>query len=210
MNYYLEANSGREFVNIDLSSVVKNSKSLESIDSITTNFKDEDSFIIYLIQNDLLKPTYLKSKLNITYIYNKEKKKLPVFYTDKKKYLDFNSLRMEYYRLLSDKEFLNRLLYEYSYLKTPDSPLSDIEIYLKDVAANGGNDFPSTLFDVAVRKFFEQITFRYDRNSQNFKFNYKGARDFGNFIDRYNKKKELKKASDSFKGNDDLTQLKLI
>ena len=209
MNYKLVAIKKESNKIIDLSSVISDSKKLESIDSFTCGFKDEETLKIHLIGKELLDPRFLDAKLKITYTYKSEDKELPVRYSYTKKYSDILVLKYEFYGLTSDQEFLQRLVRRYSYLKTPGSPLGYIHEHMMDVERYGGVDFPSNLFYNAREEFFKQIIIRYNSKKEQEDINYKGMRDFIVFLSNYIKGKKLKREKEALIGTQD-EQLKLI
>ena len=70
----------------------KISDSLQTVDNFTMKFFNEQALIKYLLENNLYKKGVDK-KAYVVYSYNKKDKKLPVLYSDSKKYIPIFYLR---------------------------------------------------------------------------------------------------------------------
>lgn len=181
---------------LDLSKLLnnKNLRRLDGIDEFTMSFKNEESLKQYLLLNGYIDLKDMNAKLNITYKYNDRITKLPVVYSDFKKYLDVDYLKSEIAFLYTNVEFLTQLLKLYDnknikYNKQGQNIL-DIKFYIREKNQNTEPDI-EILVNEAVYDLFKKTAFTYDNKRREHNKNYKGLREFAHFLYRYECKEKL-------------------
>lgn len=184
---------------IDLSRITK-IKELDKLDDLTSTFNSEEELKIYLFNQGLITSEEIKQNISVMYNYGGKVKKLPIFYSDMKKYLDEINLKYELNGLKSDTKFLEKLARHYSLGSDSFNPqglnVQDIRIYLSDVRNNGGEIFFSNMLETAINDLFHKAVYKIDKKTTGeVKVNYRGLRDLALFIYKY--KDSLKKEKEA-------------
>lgn len=188
-----DKNNSKSF---DLSNIIslKSSMSLQIIDKFTMNFKDELELKAYLMKKGIIDKNDCMKHLNIIYKYNNKIKKLPIMYSDVRKYLvDIIICRAEFKSLSSDIDYLDKLAKYYdSSLKSGYSQqgqnVYNIRCYLSEVYKNNGKVFFSNFLDATLDDLFYKAITRQDTKTGEMIGNYRGLRDLVAFIDKFKKK----------------------
>ena len=168
-----------------------NLKKLEKIDELTSDFDNENQLKLYLLQKEEdMTQSDLNSKIQIIYKYKEEFRKLPIIYSDMKKYLDMYYLRSKIYSLSKDINFLEKLARHYSLgsdkYNNQAINVSDIRMYISDVRISGGETFESSTLMLALEDLYYNACFKKpNKISGETQINYRGLRDLAVFIYKY-------------------------
>lgn len=184
----------------DLSSILnlKSSMSLQMLDKFTMSFNDEVELKAYLLKKGIIDKNDCGKHFNIIYKFGGKIKKLPIIYSDVKKYIDDIMIcRAEFKSLSSNIDYLDKLAKYYdSSLKSGYSPQSqnvfNIRYYLSEVNKIGGKAFYSDLLDSTLDNLFIKAVIRKDEKTGEDRYSYRGLRDLVAFIDRFETKAGLK------------------
>lgn len=199
-NYNLAFYKKNQFTQIDLNIP----KKVKNIDEYTTEFVDEKELKLDLLNKNLISKEDINSKIYIIYNYNKEIKKLNIIYRNQKKYLDEQYLRNKIQSLKSDFTFLEKLANHYSTGSAKYNPqllnVSDIRNYLGYVRTTGIHSSEvQDMLNKALNDLFIKAIGELDRNSGEFKYNYRGLRDLARFVFRYIETKKLEELKTQIK-----------
>lgn len=199
---------------IDLDSIVK-IKNLEILDEFTSVFKDESELKIYLFEQNLIDSKESNKKLSVRYKYSGKVKKLPIVYSDSKKYFDVFYLRGKIQSLSNNIEFLEKLANHYSLGKSTFNRQSinvqDIRRYISDVRSNGGNLFESKSLEIAINDLLENAMFKsINRQTGEVKEDYRGLRDLALFVYNFEKTLENNKKLEETKQDEEWEQISIF
>ncbi|MBQ2946719.1 MAG: hypothetical protein IJE04_02595 [Bacilli bacterium] len=188
---------------IDLDKITK-IKSLDKLDELTSAFNSEEELKIYLFNQELISLDEMKKSLSVMYKNSGKVKKLPIIFNHMKKHLDITYLRAKLMSLSNDIEFLEKLARHYSIGSDKFNPqgvnVSDIRMYISDVRNNGGNQFYSRSLEIALDDMWKKAVFKLvDRSTGEVKENYRGSRDLGMFLYKYEKTLEKKEEKQEIK-----------
>ena len=197
-NYKLGFVDKKEIKIIDLIDI----KDLSKLDEFTCQFKSEEQLKLYLIKKNIDYKDYLKKSIKVVYRYNNTDKKIPVFYSDIRKYLDEYYLRGRLMVLKDDIEFLEKIARHYSLGSDKFNPqgvnVNAIRNYINDVRCNGGFLFESRALNEAIDDLFMRAIFRpADKESGEVKSNYRGLRDLALFIYKYERQQQEVRENDN-------------
>lgn len=181
---------------IDLDKITK-IKSLDKLDELTSTFNSEEELKTYLFNQELISLDEMKKNLSIMYKNNGKVKKLPIVYQDMKKYLDIVYLKAKMMSASQDIELLEKLARHYSIGSDKFNPqgvnVSDIRMYISDFRSNGEKHFYSRALELALDDMWQKAVFKLvDKKTGEVKENYRGSRDLGMFLYKYEKTLEKK------------------
>ena len=181
---------------IDLDKITK-IKSLDKLDELTSTFNSEEELKTYLFNQELISLDEMKKNLSIMYKNNGKVKKLPIVYQDMKKYLDIVYLKAKMMSASQDIELLEKLARHYSIGSDKFNPqgvnVSDIRMYISDFRSNGEKHFYSRALALALDDMWQKAVFKLvDKKTGEVKENYRGSRDLGMFLYKYEKTLEKK------------------
>ena len=188
---------------IDLDKITK-IKSLDKLDELTSTFSSEEELKTYLFNQELISLEEMKKSLSIMYQYRGKVKKLPIIYQDMKKYLDIVYLKAKMMSASQDIVLLEKLARHYSIGSDKFNPqgvnVSDIRMYISDFRSNGEKHFDSKSLQLALDDMWKKAVFKLtdkvgdivDRKTGEVKENYRGSRDLGMFLYKYEKTLEKK------------------
>lgn len=181
---------------IDLDKITK-IKSLDKLDELTSTFNSEEELKTYLFNQELISLDEMEKKLSIMYKNNGKVKKLPIVYQDMKKYLDIVYLKAKMMAAAQDIELLEKLARHYSIGSDKFNPqgvnVSDIRMYISDFRSNGEKNFYSRALELALDDMWQKAVFKLvDKKTGEIKENYRGSRDLGMFLYKYEKTLEKK------------------
>ncbi len=181
---------------IDLDKITK-IKSLDKLDELTSTFNSEEELKTYLFNQELISLDEMEKKLSIMYKNNGKVKKLPIVYQDMKKYLDIVYLKAKMMAAAQDIELLEKLARHYSIGSDKFNPqgvnVSDIRMYISDFRSNGEKHFYSRALELALDDMWKKAVFKLvDKKTGEVKENYRGSRDLGMFLYKYEKTLEKK------------------
>lgn len=181
---------------IDLDKITK-IKSLDKLDELTSAFNSEDELKTYLFNQELISLDEMKKSLSVMYKNNGKVKKLPIIYCDMKKYLDIVYLKAKMMAAAQDIVLLEKLARHYSIGSDKFNPqgvnVSDIRMYISDFRSNGEKHFYSRALELALDDMWQKAVFKLvDKQTGEVKENYRGTRDLGMFLYKYEKTLEKK------------------
>ena len=188
---------------IDLDKITK-TKSLDKLDELTSTFNNEEELKTYLFNQELISLDEMKKSLSVMYQYRGKVKRLPIIYQDMKKYLDIIYLKYKMMAAAQDIELLEKLARHYSIGSDKFNPqgvnVSDIRMYISDFRSNGEKHFNSKSLELALEDMWKKAIFKLtdkvgdivDRTTGEVKENYRGSRDLGMFLYKYEKTLEKK------------------
>ena len=194
LGVYNKTGKTNDIINLSNLFDINNKESLKQLDDFTSEFESQEELILYLIENRLI--NFNCKKLDIVYTYSKENKRLPVVYKEQFKYLDTYYVQNKMLSLSNDINFLNKLARHYSIGNSKFNPqgenINAIFNYLNDVRSNGGHIFESRALNLAINDLIAKASFRLNEKTGELTNNYRGLRDLGLFIYRYEQEKYLK------------------
>ena len=188
---------------IDLDKITK-IKSLDKLDELTSTFNSEEELKTYLFNQELISLDEMKKNLSIMYKNNGKVKKLPIVYQDMKKYLDIVYLKYKMMAAAQDIVLLEKLARHYSIGSDKFNPqgvnVSDIRMYISDFRSNGEKHFYSRALELALDDMWQKAVFKLvDKKTGEVKENYRGSRDLGMFLYKYEKTLEKKEENQETK-----------
>ena len=210
VNYKLGIYNKKEARIIDLDKIIKISK-LENLDEFTSDFNNEDEFKLYLLNKGLITNYELKQNISVMYKYSGKIKKLPIIFQDMKKYLDIFYLKAKLLESSQNLELLEKLARHYSIGSEKHNPqgvnVSSIRGYISDVRSNDGNHFYSKPLEYALDDMWKKAVFKssgktsdiVNKSTGEIKENYRGSRDLGLFLYKYNKQTKLQEEQQEIK-----------
>lgn len=181
---------------IDLDKITK-IKNLEKLDELTSAFNSEDELKTYLFNQELISLDEMKKSLSVMYKNSGKVKKIPIIYQDMKKYIDIVYLKTKMMQASQDIELLEKLARHFSIGSDKFNPqgvnVSDIRMYISDFRSNGEHHFYSRALELALDDMWKKAVFKLiDKNTGEIKENYRGCRDLGMFLYKYEKTLEKK------------------
>ena len=175
---------------IDRLNKVKIDKSLQEIDNFTMNFSTEQELLKYLKDNNIY--NFDKDrKIQIVYTYNKKNKKLPVLYSNSKKYMKTEYLRYILKSLSNDIIFLEKLANHFDMGKSSfNLQLSNVHLlrnYINEVRFSNNNEafFSKQVYDAMEDIFIRAIIKKINNKTGEVEINYRGLRDLAIFVKNY-------------------------
>lgn len=187
LGFYKKSDS----VIIDLSETM-GMESLEDLDNFTSIFKNEKELKIYLAAKGILNPNISSKNISVIYRHGGVYKKIPVLYLENKKYIDEEFLKNKFTSMSSNLEFLEKLANRMDARikhNIQGTNIASIRAHLINVR-NGGD--PSITYDMLYSAltdmFYKAITTSPDKNTGEVKISYRGLRDLGLFVSKYDKK----------------------
>lgn len=187
-------------VNILNIPLIENSKaedSLKTIDSLTSKFIHENGLIEYLKKINIYKDN--NRKVYVIYNYNRETKKLPVVYSDIKKYMEIDYLNSIIQSFSKDIIFIEKIANHFDAGRSTYNPqLANVQVlrgYLNDVRFSESKEpfFAQRVHD-ALSDILKKAVLKYDRENNKLKvdkktgeveINYRGLRDLALFVKKY-------------------------
>lgn len=200
MKYYLGKynKNGNEIIDTKDEIILKNNECLQNIDNYTSKYADECALKLALFEKGIIDLKTVKDskyKLSVVYTYNKKNDKLPIVYSTQQKYLKTEYLYFKFLSLKQNKPFLEELVKHYdsgsSKFNNQFINVNAIYSYLNDVRRNGGNLFESSALDIAFDDIFVKATEKLNKTTGELTINYRGLRDLGMFIYRFEEKQRL-------------------
>ena len=181
---------------IDLDKITK-IKSLDKLDELTSAFNSEEELKTYLFNQELISLEEMKKSLSVMYKNSGKVKKLPIIYSEMKKYLDIVYLKYKMMAAAQNIELLEKLARHFSIGSDKFNPqgvnVSDIRMYISDFRSNGEHHFYSRALELALDDMWKKAVFKLvDKNTGEVKENYRGCRDLGMFLYKYEKTLEKK------------------
>ena len=158
-------------------------------DKFTMQFVNESQLLNYLKSNNLY--TEVKNyKLQVLYRNNNTDKKIPVLYSDCRKYMDIYYLRNLIQSYSKDLVFLEKLANHYSLGKSTYNPqltnVQGIRTYIYDVIHSSTKEvFYSKALNDTLDDILKKAVYKIDKNTGEVKLNYRGLRDLALFTKRY-------------------------
>lgn len=180
--------------------------SLQAIDAFTTRFNSEEDLKSYLLRHvdsAFLDGTQWSYPYTITYIYGKKIRKLihGIAYKNDAKFLDefyvLTYLRKSIVEV--DKDLINRLCNNYSKHVIQNENIYALRYYVHLLNTGGAIEIKHPTN--AINDFFVKEVYQYDYTNKCYKrgqkgellINYRGLRDLGLFLAKYEKTKSNKK-----------------
>jgi len=175
--------------NVDLSKLTssKEIKKIQFIDKFTSQFESEEQLKIYLLKKGLLNEKEMNNSLKILYQFNGKIQQLPVVYKGYAKYIDPSYVSYKIRSMSSSMTFLTELAKHYDYGVGKTNPQSanvlDIRCYINELKR--GYTVSTTTLDIALNDLCKKAMYKKDSKTDKIKPNYRGLRDLGLFICRY-------------------------
>ena len=182
---------------IELDKIIK-IKNLDKLDEFTSNFANQNELKMYLLNQGLIFENEINDYLNIIYKINGEIREIPIIYKKMQKYLDIFYLKNKIIGASQNIDLLEKLTRHYSMGSDKFNPqgvnIRDIKIYLNSVRSNGGNHFYSRSLEIALYDMWEKAVFKpIAKDPDEKKQTYRGTRDLGMFLYKYEKELEEQK-----------------
>lgn len=192
VSYKLGIFNKKEGRAIDLDKILK-TKELRLLDEFTSNFVDEAELKLYLFNKGLIDSSEKNYSIQVSYRNNGKVNKLPVLYSDVKKYRHIENLKYKLRVMSADVEFLYTLADYYDNGSTKFNKqkqnVADIRLYLSNVRSNGGETFESALLTNALDSLLVMEVFKPVNYNGEAIEDYRGLRKLIFLIDNYEKKK---------------------
>lgn len=198
MKYYLGRHNkkGNEILDTKDKIVLKNNRCLQNIDYYTSNFNTEEELKLDLMREGIIDINY--EKIDVVYTYEGRYSKLPVVYKSQKRYLNKDYIKYKVIQLQYNISFLTELAKHYdiknSKFNNQFLNVNAILMYLSDVRSNGGTTFESKALSIALDDMVIKAIYRLNKKTGEFSLNYRGLRDLGLFIYRFEEKQKLLQA----------------
>lgn len=175
---------------IDLTETLE-MESLEDLDNFTSIFKNEKELKIYLAAKGILNPNLSSKNISVIYRHGGVYKKIPVLYLENKKYIDEEFLKNKFTSMSSDLEFLEKLANRMDARikhNIQGTNIASIRAHLINVK-NGGDPLETydMLYSALTDMFYKAITTSLDKKTGEVKISYRGLRDLGLFVAKYDK-----------------------
>ena len=192
VRYHLGTNIKKENKIFEIPSIedAKTSDSLQTIDNFTMKFSNEQELIKYLIKNNI----YTKGedkKMYVVYTFRKSDKKLPVIYSDSKKYMSTEYLRYILKNLANDIVFLEKLANHFDAGKSSFNPQKiNVQVlrgYVNEVRFSSTKEpfYSQRVYDTLEDIFLKAIINRINNQTGEVDINYRGLRDLALFVKKY-------------------------
>lgn len=140
---------------------------------------------VFYNEHRKIKDSFDKIKMKIENRENKFNK----YTTEEIRYKNLNKEFSEFRNLILNINFMKELVKHYTNesikYNNQGINISDINIYLSDVRQNDGIPFLSNYVYIALYELFKNAIFKFDKNTEKLKNNYRGYRDLINFIYKY-------------------------
>jgi len=191
--------------NLDLSKLTDSIevKKIQFIDKFTSQFESEEELKIYLLNKGLIEKSDINDPLRILYQFKGRVQNLPIVYKCYYKYLEPSYISYKIRYLSSSIKFLNELANHYDYGSDKINPQSanvlDIRCYINEL--KNGYSISTTILDIALNDLCKKAMYKKDKKNDKSKLNYRGLRDLGLFIYRFEKLDFLTSSKNSVQEN---------
>ncbi|MDO4962573.1 MAG: hypothetical protein Q4E75_00510 [bacterium] len=209
VNYWLTCLDNKQLKMIELNDII-NDKRISTLDEFTSKFKSKEELKSFLIKNNYIDSSFLKSDICIIYKANKKINYLEVLYGNMKKYTEYDYLLHTMYSLTSDVDFLNKLIERYSMVNqrfnTQFSNILSLRYYVNVLKSDQVNDdLRENVYYIIENIIKKATTKSSDLKIEGYKENYRGLRDLGLFVYGYinKKEKQIKKYNNKEKTDND-------
>lgn len=191
--YHLVVDNKKNYKEIDLTKLKefdkKSAYKLESIVNFTMGFPSIEKLKMELYDKNLIELGDIDKKLSVIYPYNKEMKKLRngISLKGDKKYFDQLYLSNFIISNSNNIDFLESICNNYrnSYYSTI---IDELKYYIRCLKNNSIDDDVKEMFRNSVKDFVLKETGSIDKNTGEYKINYKKLRDLAMFISYIEKK----------------------
>lgn len=187
IKYYLGTENKKDMNIIELPELqdVKTSESLQKIDEFTMKYLNEQTLINKLKEEGI----NCIGKFKIIY-KNKDIKRLPVLYSDSKKYMDIHYLRNILLTYSKDIVFLEKLANHFGAGRSTYNPqlanVSALRRYINDVRFSSTKEaFYAEYVSKALDDIFVKAVFKINEKTGETSLNYRGLRDLALFVKKY-------------------------